>query len=75
MEVIIFIVLALVVGIAIGFFVDRTLFKKDLQKYDLEARDKSKLILKEAELQAETMKKDRILEAKEKYLRLKFQTC
>ncbi|HEX8547477.1 MAG TPA: ribonuclease Y [Cytophagaceae bacterium] len=71
MEVIIFVILALVIGVAVGFFVDRTLFKKDLQKYDLDAHDKSKLILKEAELQAETLKKDRILEAKEKFLRLK----
>ncbi len=45
--------------------------KNTLKKYEKEAREKAKLILKEAELNAENLKKDRILEAKEKYLKLK----
>lgn len=45
--------------------------KNTLKKYEKEAREKAKLILKEAELNAENFKKDRILEAKEKYLKLK----
>ncbi len=57
----------LIAGLAGGRF----LLKNTLKKYEKEAREKAKLILKEAELNAENFKKDRILEAKEKYLKLK----
>jgi ribonuclease Y len=57
----------LIAGLAGGRF----LLKNTLKKYEKEAREKAKLILKEAELNAENLKKDRILEAKEKYLKLK----
>jgi ribonuclease Y len=51
--------------------IGRFLLRQILQKQEAEAREKAKLILREAELNAESIKKDRILEAKEKYLRLK----
>jgi ribonucrease Y len=54
-----------------GLVGGRFLLKNTLKKYEKEAREKAKLILKEAELNAENLKKDRILEAKEKYLKLK----
>jgi ribonucrease Y len=59
--------LALGVGMVIGRFLLRQIFHKQEE----EAREKAKLIIREAELNAESIKKDRILEAKEKYLRLK----
>jgi ribonuclease Y len=47
------------------------LYKRKYRKKQKEAEEQARLILKEAEIQAETMKKDRILEAKEKFLKMK----
>jgi ribonuclease Y len=47
------------------------LFKRKLQKNEEDASAKAKLILKEAEIAAENLKKDKILEAKEKLLKMK----
>jgi ribonuclease Y len=58
-------------GIIVGLIIDRLLLKRSLDKKIREANEKKELILKEAELSAEGIKKDRILEAKEKYLKLK----
>lgn len=49
-----------------GFFI-----KNNSKKLEAEAREKAKSIIREAEINAEGLKKDKILEAKEKYLRLK----
>lgn len=59
--------IALVVGVIIG----RMLASKNSKNKELEIEEKAKLIIKEAELSAENIKKDRILEAKEKFLKLK----
>lgn len=47
------------------------LYKRKLKKKQEDAQDKSMLILKEAEIAAENLKKDRILEAKEKILKMR----
>jgi ribonuclease Y len=47
------------------------LYKRKLKKKQEDAEDKSTLILKEAEIAAENLKKDRILEAKEKILKMR----
>ncbi len=60
----IFIVVGLVVGLALGYTVFVILRKKQLQAL-------ADQILKEATQQGESIKKDRILEAKEKFLQLK----
>lgn len=49
-----------------GFFI-----KNNSKKIEAEAKEKAKSVLREAEITAEGLKKDKILEAKEKYLRLK----
>ncbi len=59
--------LSLGAGVVIGRILLRKVFKREEE----EAREKAKLIIKEAELTAENIKKDRILEAKEKFLKLK----
>jgi ribonuclease Y len=59
--------LALAIGIVIG----RILLRKVFRKKEEEAQERAKLIIKDAELTAENIKKDRILEAKEKFLKLK----
>ncbi len=62
--IIIYILIAAVAGLAVGFFVTSTVLKKTIEK-------KSENILKEAEEKAEVIKKDKILQAKEKFLQLR----
>ncbi|GAB3693763.1 ribonuclease Y [Spirosoma flavus] len=64
-------ILAALVGGGIGIVVGRQMMAGTRAKQEKEAEEKASTILKNAELQAETIKKDRILEAKEKYLKLK----
>src|SRR5690606_36840683 len=61
------IVATVVLSLLIGSF----LYKRKLKSNLEDAEDKSKLILKEAEIAAENLKKDKILEAKEKLLKMK----
>ena len=67
----IYMILTGLVGLVIGFLIERLLLKRSISKRVKAADEKKKLIIKEAELTAENIKKDRILEAKEKYLKLK----
>src|SRR5688572_27033766 len=67
----IYIIGTALVSLLAGIFIGRNLLRQVFRKEEDEAREKSKLIIREAELNAESLKKDRILEAKEKYLRLK----
>jgi len=57
----------LVVGVAAGYF----MLKNALKKHEIKAKENADLIIKEANINAETIKKDKILEAKEKFLKLK----
>ena len=59
-----FIMIALVAGLALGIAASATFLRKKLEK-------KSRALLKEAEEKAEVLKKDKILQAKEKFLQLK----
>lgn len=60
-------VLALIVGIVAGRFI----FAKNTKQQLEDADSKANSIIKEAELRAETLKKEKQLEAKEKYVQLK----
>jgi ribonuclease Y len=60
-------VLALIVGIVAGKFI----FAKNTQQIVADAEAKANVLLKEAELRAETLKKEKQLEAKEKFVQLK----
>lgn len=71
MEVSIIIALCAVVSIVVGLITGSVFYKRKLKKNEESATEKAGLILKEAELQAENIKKDKMLEAKEKYLKLK----
>ncbi|SDK40472.1 ribonucrease Y [Catalinimonas alkaloidigena] len=68
---IIWIVVAGVVGLVAGVLIGRILLRQVLQKEEEKAREKAELILKEAELKGEGIKKEKMLQAKEKYLQLK----
>jgi len=58
---------ALVLGIAGGVLT----YRRQVSKHRHNNEEKAKLIIREAEIQGENIKKDRILEAKEKFLKLK----
>ena len=61
------IIISLIIGVVIGRYLLQMLFKKQEQT----ASDKAKQIIKDAEQHAEHNKKQRQLEAKEKFLQLK----
>ncbi len=54
-----------------GLFLGKSLFNKNYENLEKEAVAKADSIVTNAELTAENIKKDRILEAKEKFLKLK----
>ena len=58
-------------ALGIGVFAGRKMLSNAFGSKEKEAEERAALILSNAELQAETIKKDRMLEAKEKYLKLK----
>ncbi len=66
-----YIILSGAVGILLGAFLAGFFIKNNSKKIEAEAKEKAKSVLREAEITAEGLKKDKILEAKEKYLRLK----
>lgn len=67
MEIILYITIGLVIGVVVGRFLLRSLLKRQ----EIAAQNKVKKILKEAEQNAAHIKKNRQLEAKEKFLQLK----
>ena len=71
MEILVIALIALVVTIALSFLIGSLLFKRKIKKNEHGAGEKAKLIIKEAELEAENIKKDKIIEAKEKLLKMK----
>ncbi|MRG48884.1 ribonuclease Y [Chitinophaga sp. SYP-B3965] len=58
---------ALVIGIVLG----KVIFAKNTQKKIQEAEEQARRIVSEGQLTAENLKKDKLLEAKEKYLTMK----
>ncbi|AFL82693.1 hypothetical protein Belba_0021 [Belliella baltica DSM 15883] len=66
-----YIIISGLVGLGIGALLVGFFLKGNNKKIEEEAKEKAKIILREAEMNAESLKKDRILEAKEKYLKLK----
>jgi ribonuclease Y len=68
---IVYIILAALVGTGAGAALAGMLIKNKNQKLEEETRERVKILLKDAEISAETIKKERMLEAKEKYLKLK----
>ncbi|MCW5909472.1 MAG: ribonuclease Y [Cyclobacteriaceae bacterium] len=61
----------LIVAIVIGVIVGALFYRKKLKRNQQDAEEKAKLIIKEAELQAENIKKDKIIEAKDKLFKMK----
>lgn len=68
---IIFLIVAGIIGIGIGFFIAKLLEKKKASGIITNAKQTSQNILKEAKSEGEALKKDKILQAKEKFIELK----
>src|SRR6187399_279092 len=68
---VIVIVASVIATIVLSLLFGSFLYKRRLKQNEDDAGAKAKLIIKEAEIAAETLKKDRILEAKEKMLKMK----
>ncbi len=60
-----------IVGLAIGFFIAKTLEKNKASLIIKNAKKQAASVLKEAKLEGENLKKDKILQAKEKFIELK----
>lgn len=71
MEPTILLIIAAVSSITLGAVTGTILYKRRVSRNLKSNEEKARLILKEAEIQAENIKKDRILEAKEKFLKMK----
>lgn len=65
------VIIAGVGGLILGVVIGRILLQKVLKKAETEAKEKAKLIIKEAELKQESIKKEKIFEAKEKFIKMK----
>lgn len=64
-------IISLVLGLAIGFGIAKYLERKNASKIIQRAKKSAAGILKEAKQEAEGIKKDKILQAKEKFIELK----
>jgi len=71
MEIVTIALIGLAATVVLSLLTGSFLYKRKIKKSRLDADEKSKLIIREAELQAENIKKDKILEAKEKLLKMK----
>ncbi|MDN3205529.1 ribonuclease Y [Algoriphagus sediminis] len=67
----IYVIIAGVVGLLAGFGLASVLIKGKNKKMEEAAKEKAAALIREAEINAESIKKDRIFQAKEKYLKLK----
>jgi ribonucrease Y len=65
------ILITAIVALGVGVYIGRVLLQKVYKQQEEVARQNAKTIIREAEINAESIKKDRMLEAKEKFLKLK----
>lgn len=71
MESILLLVIVAIACTAGGIFIGRYLLIQVFKKYEIDAQDKSRLIIKEAELKAESISNEKFMESKERYLKMK----
>jgi len=65
------IIIGVIIGLIIGFVIAKTLEKNKASAMLIDAKRKATSILKTAKVEAEALKKDKILQAKEKFIELK----
>ena len=72
-EFLVFIIIAAIVGLVAGLFLGKVIFAPSFKRISSEAEVKATIILKDAELQAENLKNDYLMEAKDQVVKLKMQ--
>ncbi len=65
------IIIGIAIGLAIGYVIAKIIEKKAASKFVKQARKQASTVLREAKLDADAIKKDKILQAKERFLELK----
>ena len=68
---IIFAIVAVVVGVVLGYIIAKVLEKNNASKLIKRAKSEASSILKQANVEGESIKKDKLLQAKEKFIELK----
>lgn len=71
MDTILIIVSCSVIGIFLGYIVAKTLEKNNASKILKNAKEESSAIIRQANVEGESIKKDKLLQAKEKFIELK----
>jgi ribonuclease Y len=64
-------IIAVVAGVLVGFLAAKAVLKKGIKDHEGLAKEKAGQILKDAESQAEILRKNKLLEAKEKFIQMK----
>ncbi len=71
MEIIVLAIISLSLTVLFSILLGNLLYRRKIKKKQLDLDEKYKSMVREAELQAENIKKDKIIEAKEKLLKMK----
>jgi ribonuclease Y len=71
MDMTIIVIIAAVVALIIGIFLGKAIFAKNTRRQVEEATAQARKIVADAEIAAENLKKDKLLEAKERFLQMK----
>mgnify|MGYP001343466561 FL=1 len=71
MSVYLLVIIGLAIGVGVGFFIGKSMMKKTLADHEEEGNKKAQEIIRIAQSNAENIKKDKMLEAKEHFLKLK----
>lgn len=71
MSVYLLVIIGLAIGMGVGFFIGKSMMKKTLADHEEEGNKKAQEIIRIAQSNAENIKKDKMLEAKEHFLKLK----
>src|SRR5688500_17346225 len=62
-----------VIALVVGFLLGKFIFAKNTQKQIAEAEQQAQKLISDGKLQAETLKKEKLLEAKERFVQLKVE--
>lgn len=73
MDATIMVIITAVIALVVGLLIGRILLKNAYKQEEIKVKEKSALLMKEAEISAENIKKNKILEAKEKFIKLKVE--
>ena len=65
------IIIGIVIGLAIGYIIAKSLEKKKATKILRNTKKEASSLIREAQIEADAIKKDKILQAKEKFIELK----